>query len=192
MRTTTILLWGALALAGLGGCGAQTTNLTPEANKKTISNLPEWFVNTPDDPNYIFATATMTSKDLQMAVDKASTAARTELARQMETKYANLTKQFQEEVGAGENSELLQQFTSATKAVTQQTLNGSKIDKKDVQTESGIYRAYVLMSLPIGTANQMLMEKIKANQNLYTRFRSTKAFEELDKELGASKKEGSQ
>lgn len=188
MRKTVVLIWGALAFAGLSGCGAHTTNLTPEANKKTISNLPEWYANTPDNPDYIFATATMTSKDLQMAVDKASTAARTELAKQMETKYANLTKQFQEEVGAGDGSELLQQFTSATKAVTQQTLTGSKIDKKDVQSESGIYRAYVLMSLPIGTANKMLMDKIKANESLYTRFRSTKAFEELDKELEATKK----
>lgn len=188
MRTITVLLWGALVLAAFGGCGAPATNLAPEANKKTISDLPEWYINNPDDPNYIFATATMTSKDLQLAVDKAATAARTQLAQQLEAKFANLTKQFQEEVGAGESSELLQQFTSATKAVTQQTLNGSKIDKKDIQSESGIYRASVLMSLPIGPANQMLMDKLKANQDLYTRFRATKAFEELDKEL----KEGGQ
>ena len=33
--------------------------------------------------------------------------------------------------------------------------------------EKGIYRAYVLMSLPIGEANQALMEKIRANKALY-------------------------
>lgn len=171
----------------LGGCGAQT-NLAPDPNKKTIEKIPDWFLQLPDDPDYLFATATMTSRDMQIAVDKATTSARTELSKQLETKFSNLTKLFQEEVGAGESSELLQQFTSATKAVTSQTISGSKIDKKDVQSESGVYRIYVLMSLPIGTANQMLMDKIKANQNLYTRFRATKAFEELDKEL--KKEEG--
>jgi len=34
-------------------------------------------------------------------------------------------------------------------------------------------------------AYQALMAKIRANQNLYTRFRATEAFEELDKELKA-------
>jgi hypothetical protein len=34
-----------------------------------------------------------------------------------------------------------------------------------------------------------LMEKIKANQALYTRFRATKGFEELNKEIDALNKQ---
>ncbi len=85
----------------------------------------------------------------------------------------------------GDDSELLQQFTSVTKSVTSQTLNGSRVVESKVLAESGIYRAYVLMSLPIGEANRQLMQEIRENKNLYTRFRATQAFEELDKELKA-------
>ena len=169
----SLVVWGA--------CGSKTTNLIPEPPGEI--KAPEWFLSTPTDPNFLYATASMTSRDMQMAIQKAETQARTSLAQQMETKVANLTKQFQEEVGADEESELLQQFTSATKIVTQQTLSGTRSDEKKIVTEKGIYRAFVLMSLPIGQANQQLMEKIRANQNLYTRFRATKAYEELNEEI---------
>ena len=44
-------------------------------------------------------------------------------------------------------------------------------------------RVYVLMTLPIGSANQALMSKLKANEHLYTRFRASQAFEELDADI---------
>jgi hypothetical protein len=177
-----------LIFAVIVGCGGpKTTNLTPDPSKEI--KAPAWFLSTPTDPSYLFAVATMTSRDMQVAIQKAETQARTNLAQQMESKVANLTKQFQEEVGADEDSELLQQFTSVTKIVTQQTLSGARSDEKELLSEKGIYRAYVLMSLPIGEANQQLMEKIKANQALYTRFRATKGFEELNKEIDALNKQ---
>ncbi len=181
-------LFLALGFVALIGCGgAKTTNLAPAPPDEI--KAPDWFLSTPTDANYLFAAATMTSRDMQLAIQKAETQARTSLAQQMETKIGNLTKQFQEEVGAEEDSELLQQFTSATKVVTQQTLSGARSDEKKLVKEKGIYRAYVLMSLPIGQANQQLMEKIRANKNLYTRFRATKAFDDLNKELDALKQE---
>jgi hypothetical protein len=196
MRTYQSLAKTALSLlllvAFVSGCGggAKKTNLAPDATQKTIDNAPAWFLNTPSDTNYLFATATSTSRDMNMAVRKAETSAKTSLAQQMEQKVANLTKQFQEEVGAGDSSELLQQFTTATKAVTSQTLMGARTNEKKLASESGLYRAYVLMSLPIGEANQQLMSKIQANKTLYTRFRGTKAFDELNEELQKSVQKG--
>ena len=56
--------------------------------------------------------------------------------------------------------------------------------------EEGSIRTFVLMSLPIGAANQALMAKLKANEHLYTRFRATQAFEELDAEIKAYEASG--
>ena len=188
-----MLRLGVVCLSALvlWSCGSSKTNLTPSPTEETIKNMPDWFLEPPSDPDYLFAAASMTSRDMQVSLQKAKTAAQTDLAQQLETKLGNLTKQFQEEVGVDEDSELLQSFTSATKAVTNQALVGARMDKKKFMAEKEIYRAYVLMSLPIGQANQLLMDKIKANQELYTRFRATQAFEELDKELKAyEEKEG--
>ena len=189
MRTVTLVgcLTVLLALGALLGCGggAKTTNLAPTVTEKTMEALPDWFLTPPSDPSYIFATASMTSKDMMVAIQKAEATAKANLASQLGEKLGNITKNFQEEVGVGEDSELLQQFSSATKVVTKQTLTGARTDQKKLVPEKGIYRAYVLMSLPVGAANKALMDKIKANQNLYTRFRSTQAFDELNKELEA-------
>ena len=170
------------------GCGGKTTNLTPSPNKETLKNMPDWYLEPGIRDNHLFAVATATSKDVQTAVNKAKMGARADLATQMQTRMTNLTKDFQEETGEGDDSEYLQYFSSATKAVTDQVLSGSRLEKKHPVIEGDIWRAYVLMSLPIGPANQLLMDRIKANEKVYTQFRATKAFEELDQELEAYKK----
>jgi hypothetical protein len=166
-----------LVLGALLGCAS------------TKGDIPDWFLNPPSDPSYLFAAGTATSRDMQVAVDNAKASASRDLAQQFEMRVGNLTKQFQEEVGAGEDSELLQQFTSATKIVTDKVLNGARVDQRKLSEEKGIHRAYVLMSLPVGAANQILMDQLKANQNLYTRFQASQAFEELQQELEAYRQE---
>jgi hypothetical protein len=163
------LLALVLTMGGLSGCAS--------------SKMPGWYQTPPSDPDHLYGVATATSKDMQMAINKAKTEAQTSLAQQLDTQLGNLTKQFQEEVGGGQDSELLQQFSSATKAVTNQSLVGAKIDQTKLVKEEGLQRAYVLMSLPIGAVNKLLVDKIKADQNLYTRFQATKAYEELNNEL---------
>ena len=147
-------------------------------------SLPTWFQNPPEDPNYMFSTATMTSKDLQLALNKAKQQARVDLAQQMETKIKSMTKQFTEEVGLGEDAEFLSQTSVVSKSVTSKVLNGSRARQVETIKEDGvIYRAYVLMELPIGPANSALLDAVKKQQNLYTRFRSSQGFQELEEEV---------
>ena len=90
----------------------------PETDKM---DMPEWFLTPPEDPSYFYGVATATSKDMQLAIDKATTDARAKIAQQVEIKVQGLQKKFDEEVGTGENSTLLQQFTQATKTVVNQS-----------------------------------------------------------------------
>ena len=163
--------------------GPKTINLAPRPNQEVVEKIPQWLLKPPTDQDHLYAAASATSRDMQVAMQKARTAAQADLAQQVNTRLANLTKQFQEETGLAEDSALLSQFSSATKAVTQQTLEGAGVDQQKLLPEKEVYRAYVLMRLPLGQANQLLMSKLKANQELYTRFRATQAFDELDKEL---------
>ena len=155
-----------------------------------ITGVPGWYTDLPDDDeSYLYSATVGESRKLDVATKKAKTQARAELAQKMATKVQNLDKLFQEEVGAGSDTELLEQFTSVTKTITSETLHGTREEEKDVQElKNGTFRVYVLMSLPIGAANQAMMAKLKANEHLYTRFRASKAFEELDTDIKAYEK----
>ena len=185
-RRFTSAAW-MLALS-LAACGPAKVDLTPPPSDKSLDNMPSWMMKPPDEVGYLFSTATATSQDMQMAIDKAKTAAQAQLAQQMETRLENLTKNFQEETGLAVGSQLLSEFTNATKTVAQQTLVGARIKEQKMVQDKGVYRSYVLMSLPLGEANQVLINQVKTNQELYTRFRSTQAFEELEKEINKLEK----
>lgn len=168
------------------GCAGQQggTNLNPPPTTKILEQVPIWVENVPKDPNYLFASGTETSRKMSLALDKAKTGARRELAQQMEVHVEGLTKAFDEEIGLGADSELLAAYTQTTKIVIDQTLIGTIVERQKLLEEgNGIYRSYVLMSLPIGEANLAMAEKIKANEMLYTRFRASQAFQDLEAEV---------
>ncbi len=170
------------------GCGSKTPPAPVVEPAKTPEGMevqvPEWFANPPQDPNYLYSPATGTStREIKMAINNAIQAGRAELSRQIATKVSAMMKRFQEEVGADEDAEFLSMVTDVSKAVSSEVISGSRAAKQKVLKESVGYRAYVLMELPIGMANAALMEKIKANKNMYTRFRASQAFQELEDEV---------
>ena len=183
-KTSIIIAFLGLIIL-CSGCGGSKQAAMEQEGSKTEETIdvPDWFLNLPEDPNYLYAASTATSKDLQLAIDTAKHQGEVEITGQLETKVSSLFKRFREEVGAGEDSELLAQTTAASKAVVSETINGCKASKRDVKKEGILYKAYVLMEMPIGATNAALMAKIKANKNMYTRFRATKAFDELNEEV---------
>ena len=166
---SAIILWT--------GCGASTTGTSADAL------APDWYLNMPDDPDRFYAPATARAGDMQFAVDKAKNNARVELANQLRTKISALFKQFRDETGTPEDAEFIEQASSVSKAVVSEAINGAKVSKQEVKEKDNLYEAYVLMEMPVGEANTALMAKIKANQNLYTRFRASQGFKELEEDV---------
>ncbi|MBI2429441.1 MAG: hypothetical protein HYV29_11730 [Ignavibacteriales bacterium] len=178
MRTYSSLLVAAFFALLLIGCGGSQP--LPQTD---TGDVPEWYSNVPGDPNYLYAVNTSTSKDMQLAVDKALQAARTEVGRQVEVKINALQKRFQEETGIGDDAQLLDQFTAASKTVVSTSLSGSKEKQKKIVKDGNNWRAYVLIEYPLGAAQEALREQIKKNEQLYTRFRASQTYKELDDEV---------
>lgn len=171
---TTLVLF--MMLAGCGG--------SPETLQATkTGDIPDWYPNAPQETLFARSANTAVSQDLQVAVDKATTGARAELGRIVETRVNALQKRFEEETGAGLDAQLLAQFTQATKLVVSTTLNGSRMKDQRTVKDGTNWRAYVLMELPMGAANAALMDEIKKNKDLYTRFRGGEVYKELDTEV---------
>jgi hypothetical protein len=98
---------------------------------------------------------------------------------------AGLSKRFVEETGLDEDAEMLGMFNQVSKTVVSDSISGSRLSKQKLNREKGTYRAYVMMEMPIGEASARFLEKIHAQDRLYTRFRASAAFEELDREVQA-------
>ena len=166
----------------LVGCASNEPpkKITPVASDKMIKEAPKWFLSPPTKKGFLFAPGTATSRDMQMAKDKAAHVARLDLARGLETHMTGLTKRFTEEVGTDTEAQYLEQFTQATKEVVDVTLSGVSQEDLEMVNEGGVFRCYVLLKLDLDSANQQLIDKIKQQEALYTRMRSTQVFQELE------------
>lgn len=160
------------------GCSS-STNLQNTGE----GDMPEWFLNKPQDPNYIYQSATDVSQDMQTAVDKAMASCRSQLSLEITARMDALVKKFAEEIGQGENSTFLSQFTTTTKQVASNTIAGAKEKQKSVLKDGNKFRAYVLLEYPIGAANKALMDALAQNKEAYTRFQASKSFDELEREV---------
>ena len=121
------------------------------------------------------------SRNTQLAITKAKVEARKNLAQLVTVKIENLEKAFVEEVGEASGSEMNELFSSATKQITSQTLQGTTPKEQKYEVNDGITTAYVLMVLN----PEVLHDSLKNNnkKHLYERFRASQAFEELDREM---------
>ena len=180
MRRITMALLGVMAL----GCAGRTQVEGGEASKQTLHDMPGWYRKPPKaDETWMFAPATATSRELQVALDRAQSDGRLGLATQLEAKYSALTRRFVEETGLTRDAQLLSEYEQTYKSVVSQVLIGSRAREQQFEIENGAYRAWVLMELPVGEANKRLLEQIRSQEQLYTRLRATEAYKELNKEV---------
>lgn len=162
-------------------------DLSPNANRKVIKDAPSWYITLPEKDGYRYSSNSATSQDMQLAVDKARTAAATELAGMVKSEWNGLTKRAQEETGLGPDSHLIDQFSQTQEQVISTELMDLRVAEKMVQEEKSdvghIYRAYVLVEFNENAANERLLQQIKANEQLYTLMRSTELFDEMEKKV---------
>lgn len=179
MRIPSVTMLVALIALVLIGCGGGPKSLQSASE----CDIPDWYSKVPQDPNYLFAARTATSQDMQLALDKATTDGRAELGRQTELRIQGLQKRFDEEVGVNADAQLMSQFTQANKTVVSTTLSGTRVKSHELCKDGNLWRAYVLVEYPIGAANEALLQQIKKNNEMYTRFRSSQTLKELDNEV---------
>lgn len=181
-----------VSASALIGCGSSQQSSTPQPAPQPqpsprVSEIPEWYLTPPDEEDAIYGAAMGESKDLQIAVNKAEQECRMKVANSIEAKVSSLIKKFDKETGTGENASLMSLYSQTSKTVASQKINGLKTQEKKPIEKDGVWRVYVLMKVPIGEANTILVQKIKENDQLRTELEASKSFKELDAEMMKSK-----
>lgn len=158
------------------------------AVKSTVDETPSWFLNPPREDLAIYAPGTATSSDMQLALDKAVLSAKRTLADTLNSLLSSKMKQFVSESGAGEDAVVLSETERVTtNLITETTLAGYQRTQAKVIPQGSQYRAYVLLQYPTGSANKVLMDRVKQERGLESKLRSSKAFQELEQEIQAAR-----
>ena len=171
-------------------CGSKCgPDLSPEASRKTVKNLPDWYLNTPVNEGFKYQAAEATSQSMQLGVDKARVAAVSNLSQMIKSEWNGYTKRVQEETGMGSTSKLLDQFSTTQENVISNQLEGVIVKEKDIQVENSngtrIYRVFVLVEFDENVANEKLLAQIKADQALYDAIKATELYDEMEQKVEA-------
>ena len=171
---------GVLALTvGIGFTGCKSA---PQADSdRTMFDHMQEEVGKITDDGGVASVGLGESRNTQLAITKAKLEARKNLAQLVQVKIENLEKAFIEEIGEANGSEMNELFSSVTKQITAQELQGTVPKMQKYEVNNGITTAYVLMVLNPDIIHESL--KNNDNKHLYERFRASKAFAELDQEI---------
>ena len=189
-----------LSMVLIIACGGSTPPRAPvdmpsqsqAAAPQTPMDVPNWFMMTPepDDEYAVYSTGEATSRKMNIAMQKATQQARANLGQSINAKVQSLIESMVEEAGMGDNVQITEFYSEASKSVSNETLSGAIVIKKyPYQTSSGGYRVYVLMGLKKApfdnAASQAIVSKVKENQEeaMYATFKKTQAFNRLNEAL---------
>lgn len=173
-------------------CGAGNPDLSPEPTRKVMKNIPEWFMTTPAKQGYRYETASATSQDLQLAINKATLDAASRLAATINSEMEGYTKRVQEENGLGEDSDILDRYSQTQGQIIATALQDYTVAKKEILEEKSdtqyIYRAYVLLEWDEGAAHQRLLDKIKTDKEIYDAIRASELLDEMEQKVNDYRK----
>ena len=196
MQVSKIALMGCVSLIALSGCKTTQDSASPTNNdvvnvtyeykrdrvKEQIDNIPEWFKKQPEDTNNIFSAGTSVTPDMQFSIDAAILNAKVILADRINSRLRSQAKQFKAKVGSGDlDASVISEFERAVKNIIADTdVSGYHTREVEVVPHGVQYRAFVLLEYSDAAARKILLNRLRKDEMLYNKLRSTKAFKELD------------
>jgi len=153
-----------------------------EQVEKTTDDIPKWFLELPTKDGFTYAVGTAETPDLQLAVDIAVLNAKTTLADSMNSRVRSQTKNFISKLGTDDvDASVMTEVEKATRnLVLDADVSGWQQKELDVQASGPQYRAYVLLEYSDVRANTFLHDRLTKDKAIYSKIKSTKAFQELD------------
>ena len=117
-----------------------------------------------------------------MARTKATSRARVEIARTLETKVKNMIKDLQEQVTDGDSEMTAEQFTTTTISLSKATLNGTSVMDTWYSASGQIY-TLVALDVESFSNSVQAMDEMSDRLRVFIEARAEKSFMELDEEM---------
>ena len=180
LNFTLILCLGAgLIILGCGGGAAKggSMNATSSDGAREIQILEPH----PDGTDgFLYTVGIAQSQNLSMARSMATQRARANMALKAKTQVTALSKDFQQQLGAGGRAKVNAAFSQVSEGLTEGTLKGTTIITTKAMEKDGLYDVQLMLGMPIESniANS-LVEEISQDEALYQEFQAWKGHNEL-------------
>ena len=188
LKLISMFILGGLVLTGCA-VKSPTTAILEHKEKKvnqTIVEVPKWYKKLPNKKDIIFTAGAATAPDLQLSVDLATMNAKYVLADRINGKMDAMIKTFVTRLGTDDdiNATTLTEFEKVTKNVVASVdVAGYYPEKIEVHASGAQFTAYVLLKYDDVEAQKIIINRIKKDQMVYSKLKSTKAWLELEKEV---------
>lgn len=167
-------------------------NPSPFVDNASSINVPEWYVEPSVEipRGYIGATASETSRNMQVAMEKAQNSARGQMRLQIKDIGEAGSDRFRKEIGDDNSSSYYEFFEIATRSASDSAILNTKTAKSEIQKDGQIYRAYILMIAP--DPELEVINELKKDDELWIEFQKTEFFNDLHNRIEEYKKENNQ
>lgn len=162
------------------------------ADRSLVDGRPYWNAYTPLDTEeffYVSASATGNQTRRQSVIDVASNTAIQLMAQKVELKVQALQKSFEETVTSDVRQNYATTFSNVNKVTVDQTISGmAKLTDRclelDIKGRSNIdTECYVLYRMPTQQTKMAYENALSQDEELYVKFKESKAFEEFKNEF---------
>ena len=157
------------------------------------TGVPLWVTNFPvDDDNYLYEVSEWRGMNTTIGKQEARRQARLQMSLKLETKVQAIQKAWNETVTSADRQNFDATFSSVSKEVTDNTLNLTQIRAThcddipmEERSEAGNVSkiCFAVAQLPIGDARSAFDNALSRDEELYVKFKASKAFEEFEKQF---------
>lgn len=152
-----ILTTGCSTVSKMVGSNDPDRMVEVEVSKEAVDEMqiPAWFIEKETaSTDTLTVTATDVSKDMQFAIDKATLAAKIQLAQKLKTDVSSLARQSTLETGFG-TKDVEKETDRVSKSVTRQSVAYYRRENLKIVRDGENYRAFVKLVLDIDEARRL-------------------------------------
>ena len=181
--TLFLCIGTGLIFLGCGSGGAKVVSMTQTTSEgeREIHILEPH----PDGTDGLLYTVGIAqSRNLSMARSMATQRARANMALKAKTQVTALSKDFQQQLGAGERAKVNAVFSQVSEGLADETLIGTTIITTKAMEKNGLYDVQLMLGMPINSnIGDPLVAEIGQDEALYQEFQAWKGHNELSEKV---------
>ena len=146
-------------------------------------DVPEWYLNPPRIEGKFIGVGDAERPQISLSKTIATTRAKAEVSRSIETKLNTMVKTYLQASGLGSNASAIEFTEDVTKSVSSTTLQGCQIEKTEI-IGGRVFVMVVYDEVKARSEAKKAIEvEAKKNEALYNEFKAMQGFEALNKEI---------